>query len=193
MPIIDDKPPAAPVFFPKTDYKIAKYIDLLRLLSILQRRALFFCRLDRLEDKFEGTSAKLNYELRRQWYLDNSTTPLTEAEVTEKVLVHYEFEQKKKALNCVCCWNKYDGESAALWKIYSDFNRGIMITSSIDGLKAAFADCPKAIQLTEVEYIDYTKELMPDGNSNYPILHKHIAYKYEQEVRLIHAVSGNDE
>ena len=61
MPIIED---SAPLIYPKTDYTIVKYMDLTKFLSLLQRKEMFFCRQDKLEDGFEGQTAKRNYEWR---------------------------------------------------------------------------------------------------------------------------------
>ena len=100
----------------------------------------------------------------------------------------YDHDQRMKALKCVNCWNEYENESAALWKIYADFNKGIMIKSSIERLHDAFETNKKEIQLSEVRYIDFTKDTMLDGNSNYPIIHKQKAYSYEKEIRLIYSI-----
>lgn len=190
MPIEIPTNHTAPVFYPKENYTIVKYMDLLRFVSLLQRQALFFCRLDKLEDKFEGTIAKANHKVRRNWYkhTNSITAPLSDAEIEEKIAEQYAFEEKMKALHCVNCWNRKSTESAALWKIYSDFNKGVMLKSSISNVTKALAETDKEIQLTEIRYLDYNTEYMPDGNTNYPMLHKQKAYSYEDEVRLIYQI-----
>jgi hypothetical protein len=190
MPIIKPTKHTAPVYYPQSDYKIVKYLDLTRFISLLQRQSLFFCRLDKLEDKFEGTTAKPNFDYRINLYehlRENNffKVTLSDEDITQKVKEQYEFQKKKKAINCVNCWNKKNNESAALWKIYSDFSKGIMIKSSISKLIKSLEVSTESMSLSEIRYIDYSQELMPDGNSMYPIIHKHIAYSYEEEVRLI--------
>ncbi len=64
-----------------------------------------------------------------------------------------------------------------------------MIKSSISRLENALQLTEEEIKLSEVRYIDYEKEVMPDGNTMYPLIHKQTAYSYEDEVRLIHEVS----
>lgn len=195
MPIHVPTPNSAPVFFPRTNYSIVKYLDLTKYISILQRQALFFCRVDKLEDKFEGTTAKPNFDARINWYKYMRdvehffTTPPTDEEILKRVKEQYVFDKKIKAISCVNCWNKKNDESAALWKIYSDFSKGIMIKSSIASIQNAFKKTVNEIQLSEIRYIDYEKEEMPDGNSMYPLIHKHRAYSYEDEVRLIFETS----
>ena len=67
MPIEKPSNQTAPVFFPKENYKIVKYMDLAKFISLLHSKSLFFCRLDKLEDKFEGSSPKLNLEYNEYW------------------------------------------------------------------------------------------------------------------------------
>lgn len=191
MPIIKPTSHSAPVFYPKSDYIIVKYLDITKFISLLQRQSLFFCRLDKLEDQFEGTTAKPNYDLRINYHqylrdIGFFKTEITDEEVIKKVREQYEFEKKLKAINCVNCWNKKNNESAALWKIYSDFSKGIMIKSSISKLIKSFEFTNEEIKLSEIKYLDYDKQIMPDGNSIFPLIHKHYAYSYEDEVRLIY-------
>lgn len=190
MPLLYD---TAPVIVPHKDTVLVKYLDLTKFLSLLYKQSLFFCRLDKLEDQFEGTTAKKNYQWRiESWKalrkLNLAKTPLTDDEILIKVEEHYEFERKLKAINCISCWNKKSIESAALWKIYSDFGKGILIKSSVLNVEKALQICSEKIRISEVKYIDYDNDLMPDGNSTFPIIHKNDAYSYEDEVRLIYEI-----
>ena len=193
MSIIKPTNHTAPVFYPTSNYLIAKYMDLTKFSSLLSMKSLFFCRLDKLEDHFEGTTSKPNFERRKRLYQtlhlrSPKIKKLSESEVNQNVKEHYEADEKLKALNCVCCWNKYESESAALWKIYSDFHKGIMIKSDINSLISAFENTEEELSLSEINYIDFNKDYMPDGNTMYPIIHKHKAYTFEEELRLIYTV-----
>ncbi len=193
MPIEKPTNQTAPVFFPKENYKIVKYMDLAKFISLLHSKSLFFCRLDKLEDKFEGSSPKLNLEYNEKWYRQlyeqkHLKSSNIDESVANDVSVRKDMEEKFKSLNCICCWNKYNSESYALWKIYSEINKGIMITSNIENLIESFDKTPENIQLSEVRYINHETDLIGKGNLNYPIIHKNIAYNYEDELRLIHLV-----
>ncbi len=188
MPIIKD---TAPVFYPDDKTLISKYIDLTKFLSLLVTKSLFFCRLDKLEDQFEGTTAKKNFQIRVEWYKETnhlSPNPLSDDEILKHVEELYEYEKKVKEVNCVCCWNKAHEESAALWKIYSDFGKGIMIKTRVEHLVASLSNSTEAIRLSEIKYLNYDNDIMPDGNTMFPITHKQNAYKYEEEIRLIYEV-----
>jgi hypothetical protein len=188
MAILKD---TAPVYFPDESQVISKYIDVTKFLSLLSKKALFFCRLDKLEDQFEGMVAKRNYEYRVRWHKETNhlmDRPFTEEEIIAEVEQMYEYDKKVKEVYCVCCWNKADKESAALWKIYSDFGKGIMIKSSVKNLIAAFNETPEDIRISEIGYLDYNQDLMRDGNTFFPIIHKQNAYDYEEEIRLIYSI-----
>lgn len=194
MSIIKPSEKTQPVFSPKSNYPIAKYMDLTKFISLLSLKSLFFCRLDKLEDHYEGTTSKPNFEKRKEIYRKHSkrfphSKPFTEEEIDKNVKSQYEMDNKLKSLNCVCCWNKYKDESAALWKIYSDFQKGIMIISNINKLTSSLINTTENLNLSEIKYIDYNKDYMPDRNIIYPIIHKHKAYQFEEEVRIIHTVN----
>jgi len=195
MPIIKPTDISAPVYYPKNDYSVAKYLDLTKFISLLTKRSLFFCRVDKLEDQFEGTIAKPNFNIRVKWHQianDFMDVPLTEEQILNEVKVMYEFDEKMRSLHCVNCWNKYNGESAALWKVYSDFSKGIMIKSSISKIIHSLDSVTNDISLSEIKYIDYKIDRMPDGNSMYPLIYKQKAYSFEEEIRLIYQVPYNE-
>lgn len=194
MPILEFNQYSAPVIYPKENYKVYKYFDIIKFISLLQRKSLFFCRLDKFEDKFEGSSPKLNIEYRKKYYeqIHNELLSINskiEVSLEKDLKVRQGFEEEFKKLNCVCCWNKSKSESYALWKIYSEMNKGIMVTSQIDKLINSLKNnLTDDIQISEIKYIDFETEMIPDGNLNYQIIHKHKAYSYEDELRLIYKI-----
>ncbi|BEV04332.1 hypothetical protein [Chryseobacterium gambrini] len=195
MPIEIPTTKTAPVYFPSDNYKIVRYLDLVKFLSLIQTNRLYFSRLDKFEDNYEGTVPELTAKDYKEWYtyftknhlLDIISTSVEE-HVEQTIAEEKEAKEKYKKLVCVSCWNKYNSESYALWKIYSDLSKGVMITTSIERLKTAFRDTDEQIQLSEIKYLDYKKDKMQLGNMNYPIIHKSIHYDYEKEIRLIYKV-----
>lgn len=177
--------------YPKSDYKIVKYLDITKFISMLQRRSLFFCRVDKLEDQFEGTTSKASFDTiikthQRLGLLNGISCEQDELE--QKVKKDLKEEERYKSLVCVNCWNKKEEESVALWKIYSDFNKGIMLKSSIRKLKESLERTNQEIYLSEIRYLDYGKQIMPYGNMLSPFIHKQLPYSYEDEIRLLNIV-----
>lgn len=193
MPLIEPDNTTAPVFFPTENYQIAKYLDLTKFLSILQRRAMFFCRLDFMEDHFEGSIPKRNLLMRQNMFessykMSSKFKKKDSKQIQEMVHGLNQMNSRFKSVTCISCWNKSISESAALWKIYSDFHKGIMIVSKRSNVFEAFKDTEERIGMSEIKYIDYENDTIPEGNINWPIIHKHRAYEYENEVRLIHTL-----
>lgn len=187
----------APVFYPEENYKIVKYLDITKFLSLIQTESIFFCRLDKFEDKFEGTLPITSLKYLEGWYRqmyhsgqlhsNNIEESIQKALITQK-----KAEESFKKIVCISCWNKNMQESYALWKIYSDINKGIMITSNIDNLISSLENTSEKIQLSEVRYINHKTDFIDVNNLNYPIIHKNTAYHFEEEVRLIHQVEAGN-
>ena len=186
----------SPKFFePEETVELARYVDITKFLSLLKDEQLFFCRLDNLEDKFEGTLPKISKKEFGDFYRHLSDTgffnnPMTEEEIEKKINEDFEFRGKLKALYCVNCWNEFKGESYALWKIYSDLNQGIMIKSSFKRIINALKESKEKVYCSKVKYIDHDTDSIDIGNTMSPVVHKHKAYSYENEIRLIHEVSN---
>lgn len=186
MPIIKPSKYSAPIHYPNNNYKVVKYLDLTKYISLLSNKALFFCRLDKLEDHFEGTTSDLGYKKIKASLERIIDSPNDDIE--KQVVLWRQREKKDKSLKCVSCWSKSEIESVALWKIYSSLDSGIMITSSIDNLNKSFINTNETVELSEIQYLDFKKDDFPIGNSNFPIIHKHKSYSFEEEVRLIYSV-----
>ncbi len=184
--------------YPETNYAIVKYLDLTKFISLLQQKKIFFCRLDKLEDRFEGIPGKATFEnnVKRSIYKRDFDKfykkEITDEQIRqrEKDLIKWN-EKVLKSNFCVNCWNKFDNESAALWKIYSDFSQGIMIKSSISNLVSSFEKTNEIIDLSEVIYYDRNRDIDESSIGISTIILKHKAYCYENELRLIYKVSAN--
>ena len=198
MPIQKPTSQTAPVHDVTNNYKIVRYLDIVKFLSILQSESIFFCRIDKLEDKFEGKSPKPNIKRQEAFYrelyeLGELKSENIEESIKKEVFERKEMEERFKKLCCVSCWNKFSVESYAMWKIYSDMNKGVIITSSIENLHKAFENTPEIIQLSEIKYINHETDYIENpGNLNSPIIHKHKAYSFEEEIRLIYQVNTID-
>lgn len=195
MPIIKPDRHTAPVYYPSNNYQVVKYMDLTKFISLLQRQSLFFCRMDYLEDHFEGSVPQANFVHRSRFiedaheFMHKGNKDLSTEELQKQVTELYEANGKMKSVTCISCWNIANEESAALWKIYSDFDKGLMITSVVSRIIESLRNTEEGVQMSEIKYIDYDNEAIPDGNHNYPMIHKHLAYSYENELRLLHTVN----
>ena len=71
-----------------------------------------------------------------------------------------------------------------MWHLYTRAGQGVAIQTTFEDLKAAFHACDQhTIFISEVTYMDYEVERLPEGHAFYPFLSKRLSYLHEREVR----------
>jgi len=149
---------------------IWRFIDLTKLLSLLETESLYFCRSDKFDDPFEGSITKPALESMKK-----------EVPLPEKKVLH--FFKEKTFLNC---WHLSEYESEAMWKLYSNSNLGIAIKSSVGRLIKSFSIEDKYdIFIGEISYLDYEKDSFNYGNIFYYFFNKRKSFEYEKELRAM--------
>jgi len=155
--------------------KIWRYVDFTKFVSLLDRSSLFFSRVDRLDDPFEGSYSKANIPLRPIVY----DTPENELKGLSELI------QRARELFAVSCWHLNDYESAAMWKLYLKSGGGIAIRSTFDRLKNCLMDETPDVYIGEVKYIDYERDFMAEGNVLSPLMYKRKSFEHERELRAV--------
>jgi hypothetical protein len=152
--------------------KLWRYMDFTKFISLLETRKLFFSRSDMFDDRFEGSSTKLNVQIR------SDLIEKTGEDIIGDILQHL---RKYVAINC---WHENEHESAAMWLLYLKSNEGIVILSDWRRLKQSIID-NRTVHIGRVKYIDYETEkiLFSHRLSNY--LYKRKSFEHEKEVRAI--------
>lgn len=86
----------------------------------------------------------------------------------------------------VNCWHQNEFESEAMWRLYSENNKGIAIQTTFQNLVDSIDD--QRVFLSEVNYINfYDKDLEPKDcvvNGHLSPLLKRKSFEHEKEVRL---------
>src|SRR5687767_1976544 len=93
------------------DTRIWRYLDFTKFVYLLDSRALFFARVDTLQDQFEGSFSEANAELRAKAFREKPHL----GDLYEKF--RRTMEERRKA-TYVSCWHINEYESFAMWKIY---------------------------------------------------------------------------
>jgi hypothetical protein len=170
------------------DAKLWRYMDLWRFVDLIQRKELWFTRLDRFEDKYEGFFPKA---IQRALEV-----------LAAKAPAYAEFTYPKWRLRgCINCWYISDHESAAMWDLYSA-KSGLAISSTITRLKAALADAetgPWGIYGNGVRYVDFESydPLFVSAADKEPIvtaahlLCKRKSFEHEREYRITSTLDGD--
>lgn len=161
-----------------------RYVTFTKFLGMLTDGALFFCRLDKLHDQWEGVYPKAMLEY---WSKTISPLPgkgkmgtLKELLIEEIIPSHF-----------INCWYVSEYESDAMWRLYSRDDQGIAIKSTMRRLKKSFDQVEQSIRIGRVNYIDYD-QWQPHTNSEYesflryePFFLKRLGFKYENELRAL--------
>lgn len=153
-----------------------RYMDFTKFVSLLERRALFFARADKLGDPFEGAIPISNIETR----YTNLKPRLSEKEM----LIHEHLRVELRRFTLISCWHESKHESEAMWKIYASANSGIAIKTNFASFVESFITDEK-IHIGAVQYIDYDSEEIPEDDFLSPYLHKRKSFEHERELRAI--------
>ena len=199
-----------PCFSPpsKGETKLWRYLDLPKFLDLIQRRRLFFSRVDRFRDsdRQEGViHTQFHKKLLQQLEAGETKLPENFGITRDQLL---EMERHAEAFNessflkrvFLNCWHMSEHESFAMWKVYSQ-SFGICVQSTYLDLLECFVDdkwsCyndKSRIYIGKVIYIDKQSSLVPQENLFWPYIHKSQEFQYEQELRcLLNVWDGENE
>ena len=172
-------------------------MDFAKFLSLIDRSALFFIRVDKLAsiDPFEGyyTTANLQVDnlkfgdLPQEW---RERTNIKD-EKTFKLIIESnkrirEFTKLERETTFVNSWHVQEHESAAMWNIYIRSQEGIAIESTFERLINSFSQYQDfEIHVGMVKYIDYAREIIPPGNLLSPFMYKRKSFEHERELRAL--------
>jgi len=172
---------AEPLFnVPENEHAtIWRYMDFTKLVSLIDKKALYFARADRFSDKFEGATPIPTIEA-RDISIFESGTSLTEEASREWSQANREI-RKWMFLNC---WHMNEYESAAMWQLYVQKNEGIAIRSTFARLRDSLSS-PYAPLIGMVRYIDYKQIPISFGNAFNNFFCKRPSLEHEHELRAI--------
>lgn len=149
-----------------------RYMDLLKFINIFTTNKIWFNRIDKFEDVYEGTFPTANEKYRDKYY--------PEGQIPKEI--YNQIEKCTQSRLFVYCLHENDYESAAMWSLYGKEN-GLAIKTTGKNLKECFSVEQENIYITKVSYIDYEKDFLPEGNAFYLGTHKRKSFYYENEIR----------
>src|SRR5574341_1939706 len=144
---------------------IWRYMSLEKFESMLERRALYFCRTDRFEDQWEAVIPEKQFNQSKiDEYIDRTRVPEF-VKTFEKRSFAASMDAWKVGRNrfLVNCWHIGEVESDALWKIYADRQQTVAIQSRFGRLSKAFhrSDCD--VRIGKVSYVDLQRTSKRNG------------------------------
>ncbi len=160
--------------------KIWRYMDFAKYVWFLETKLLYFVRVDRLDDQFEGTYGRANRRMRPEVY--KGLYEDGPNEFNRQVRHRDEIFRWLRQWTFINCWHQNDYESAAMWRLYAETNQAIAILSTYEKLRAQL---PKEVSIGMIEYKDYDAEWLPEGHTLWPFVHKRKSFEHERELRAI--------
>ncbi len=145
--------------------KIYRYLNFSNFVYLLEKKKLYFPSAEELSkiDEFEGkVPKKFEHKFRDEIWDENFLRNI-----------------------CISCWHMNEGESDAMWKLYSTYVDGVAIQSTFKQLKESFNKSTKSIYYSKVKYIDH--EIWEWNDLPFtvcvPFRLKNISFEHEKELR----------
>ena len=166
-----------------TAVKLWRYMDITKLLFILENESLYFPQIDHLDDPLEGFLNKATVNKFRKL-----PDTLNASEKAEKELI-IELNLKRFRLSrkviYVSSWHMNNFESAAMWKLYLKSDEGIAIQSTYKRFSDSFKKSEQEIFIGTVTYVDEDNDEIDWRNILNYALHKRKSYEHEKELRAL--------
>jgi hypothetical protein len=171
--------------------KIWRYMDFEKFQNMIENASLFFCRADKLGEKWEGSLTKKMIE---KFGMEEKKILSSNGNTYNLIEWHKSKELRSHLINC---WHVNSDESYEMWKTYASKNdnissKFIAIQSTIGRLKNSFHKTEESIWIGEVKYVDHDI-LEPKNrflNIGWPntlelFFLKRKEFKLEQELRAV--------
>ncbi|MFZ4440190.1 MAG: hypothetical protein ACOYOS_17320 [Syntrophales bacterium] len=163
------------------DTPVWRYMDIDKFHSLLDVNALYLCRADRLQDRFEGTYSRHQILMNEDWF----------SKINESHMIESEKEKRRKdrLTTYISCWCMGHCDLDLMWKGYIRNPPGVAIKSSVRRLKDI---CDKAVDycrldISMVTYFDHAggENINYFGTPN-TFLYKDSHFKLDNEFRIIY-------
>jgi hypothetical protein len=162
-----------------TSFKIWRYLDFTKYVSMLDSQALFFAPIPSLKDRFEGTIPRGSYNTFKR-HMAELQPSWSDQKIEERARKAFAVLTSARLANEVSCWHQNENESEAMWKLYLKSDEGIAIESTYSALASCF-EGKHEVALGKVRYADY------DALTSVPnveiFMLKRPSFAHEQEVR----------
>jgi len=163
------------------DTSVWRYMDMSKFYSLLKDKAIYLCRADHLQDRFEGTYSRHQILGMKNWFKEIDEPRMNEIEKENR--------KKDRLRSYISCWCMSDYDLDLMWKGYVRTPPGVAIKSSVRKLKEI---CDKAvshwpIDISEVNYFDHAEgEHIDYFGTPSTFFYKDKHFKLDNEIRIVH-------
>jgi hypothetical protein len=163
--------------------RLWRYISVAKLVAMLSKRQMYFCRVDQLEDQREAMLSRKTVDLEVGVLLGSETIQeilgdRPDGEILAR-LAAGSSDMRVRASTFVNCWYHSEDESVAMWQIYGV--QGVAIQSTWRRLMEALPD-GNEVAVGAIQYVDYDSTYI---SPHMPFLYKDRIFEYEHEIRAM--------
>lgn len=198
---------------PPPSAKVWRYMDFTKFVSLLSKKALFFCRMDKHQaDNWEGALPKNQYNALLSGFRESQSAVIRtlsdnrerassagmedDAKYFEKLISEEQTRQEQspefkkfffwqRYAAAICCWHKNERESAAMWKLFLSSPEGVAISTTFQALADSFKETQEDVFIGKVKYYDHLADRIPLDHPLRPLIHKRKSYEHEREIRIL--------
>jgi hypothetical protein len=160
------------------DQLLWRYFKTQRFLSFLETSSLYFAPVAHFDDQFEGALAVIPPQ-----FIDPRYAELNHEDGV--------FRELKEYTN-VNCWHLAEHESDAMWRLYAEESKGVVICSALSSMRSALepffftpqARNPEELWAGRVRYVDLTQVRLNPSFAIQRFFYKHVVFEFEREFRL---------
>lgn len=160
---------------PHDSARLWRYMGIYQFLALITTSTLHFTRIDQFEDKWEGAMPEPTKAAAKKF-----------AEVHRLPVDFVSIQQRFKKVVYASCWHENENESAAMWRLYGQYDSNIAIITSTENLRKSLPPKNNVVYyLAKVNYIDYNVMELAINDALTPFFLKRKNYCHENEVRML--------
>lgn len=156
---------------------------------MISNGSLYFSRLDKLGDPFEGLHTKARIKFDEKVYDSYDSSEASDYGKSVMRWMHLNpYEQRRTSF--VNCWHMSEYETELLWSRYSFMDGGVAIQSTFERLRSS-RNISNAVYIGKIKYKDWDTEPSASDNLMNTIVTKRKNYQDERELRAAIVTSFN--
>jgi hypothetical protein len=162
------------------DLKLWRYMDLAKLISLLETKAIWLARADTFRDKQEGRfpdQMRAFIEKAYEGCSDDDPSPVKDVDDFQDYLLKNTF---------VSCWHKNTNENMVMWEIYGRDTIAVALQTTVGRIKGSIDSTGLSGHSFLLKPIVYEKSEDVKGELPYEacFFRKRPHFKFEEEVRI---------
>ncbi len=167
-----------------------RYMPFSEFVSLLVYQAIWFSKLNTLQDQFEGMMPLATKEMMQAHHQDLKS-PFPEKYHSQFDEMAARNEQDGRELLVVSCWFLEEGESEIMWRKYGESSQSVAIKSTVRQLieNIGVPHDKHATHIGRVAYIDHKTHMMTKYHANQAheraFLKDADQFEHEKELRIV--------